>query len=596
MGFLAFTDSLDVTQDQSTIINPLQTTIVMVRRLDTSVNDSTAFMSAVATAPDVCGASLPWGDGNVYWSFGGNTDGVNMATATAPSIPLGEPQSWVFVAGPHGMAIYQNGVLLASHATAAAGPSYTGPFHINASAVAGPIQTVSFFAVLDAEWNAQQAQEWTGNQSLMFARRNLFMFGQAAIVPGPVFTIDGVEKQIQPGWRISENLNERNTMTFSVLSLDGSYRPEARQVVNFRYDGTLIFAGHIHHTDEKGLGGYGVVPIETACGATDYNALTDRRQAEVTLAAGTLKSQKEDLDAYLTPYGVISDPEQVDGPAMDELTFQRGSLTEGYNKLSVASGYAKQIDYLKVSRMYAPGTTPAPFNIADNDGQIIGDVTVSPSTDQYANRIIVLAGSGTQEVEDHFTGDGVEDTFELNYNVASLYGYVVNNAVSETLRISGDPDSATWEYDPDTRSITRLTGAPGNGNAIVISYVAQFPFEATAEDVGEQDGGANLIERVYVHTEIMDITTAQALADGYLVKALITPREVRYTTLLPGVHPGMSQYIECTPRNLDGYCLITNVDITANGNVLRYEVRATEGLVIAESHQEKWRLMTRRAA
>lgn len=597
--FPTVSDSIDVTDNQSTIINPRQITILLVRQKhDLSLIESLAFAPIGGGAGDRCLAHLPYSDGTVYWDFGGTVAGTTELAVAGLTFDL-NPEAWAFVAGPHGMAMYRNGVLLGSHSTAASGPSsYTGTFQLNAGFGAGCRHTVSFFAVLDAEWNAQQVQEWSANQGCMFERRNVLTFWPAALVPGPVITIDGVERTIQPGWQISENLNERNTFRFNVLSLDGTYRPAARDVVEFRYDGTLIFAGHIQSTYEAGLGGYGVTAIDTGVGATDFNALPERRQVAITLAAGTLKSQLETIEPYLTAYGVSLDPEQVDGPTLDELVFEIGPLSAVLNKLSTITGFAWEIDYDLILRMYEPGTVAAPFDLADGDGQAIGDITVSPTTEQYANRVIVLAGTGTQDVNDAVgTGDGIETNFPLNYTLSTSYGYVTNDVTNETLRITGDPDSATWEYDPVTNSITRLTGAPANGNAISISYVAQFPFQAIAEDVPAQDGGANLVERTFIHPEIMDITTATALAAGYLVKSLVTPREIRYTTLIAGVHPGQSQYIECTDRNVDDDCLITGVDVTANGNVLRYQVRATEGLVIPETLAGKWRrTLARRVA
>lgn len=418
--------------------------------------------------------------------------------------------------------------------------------------------------------------------------------------PEDGFTIDGTPIDILQRWSISEQLNERGTMRFGVKSMDASYRPGLREAIDFRQFSIHFFAGHIHHTDEGALARvpYGVVPIETQCGATDFNALLDRRELSITLAAGTLKSQMEQIEPYLTPYGTVIAPAQVDGPTMPELTFAQGSLKALIDKLSLASEYASNINYDNEWSMFAPGTEAAPFDIEDDDGRVIGDVTVSPTSVAYANRIIVRAGTGTQDVSDPVgTGDGIEDTFELNYNVAALYGYVTNDVTNETLRVVGDPDSATWEYNPATNSITRLSGAPANGNAITIPYNAQFPFDVVAEDVPAQDGGANLFERTIIEDKVFDVVTAQALADGYLVRSLVQPREIRYRTRLHGLHPGMQQQIQVTGRNVDGPCLITNVEISPEGSALiNYDVTAVEGLVIVPSVQDGWRTLAGRVA
>ncbi len=426
------------------------------------------------------------------------------------------------------------------------------------------------------------AHDWTG-------------VGSIATTPGPYgFYVDDLLIDIlgfpnSQAWRISEHLNERNTMTFGVKSMDASYRPPQRGIVNFLDDAALKFAGIIYQRSETGLGGYGVVPIVTVCNATDFNVLPSHRQVAVSLAAGTLKSMLATVQTYLDDYGVTLDPEQADGDSFDDLVFELGPLTEVLNKLSVISGWAWEITYDRLLRMFPPGDVAAPINIADNDGNVLGDLTVSPTTTNYANRVYVFAGTGTKDVEDHFVGDGVEDTFPLTYTPASLYGYVTVNAVVETLG-----PGATWEYEAGTNSITRTAGAPANLDAITITYVGSFPYVAMAEDVPAQDGGINLVEKTFTAPDVMDATTAQAMAAGYLAQSLAEPREIRYTTSVSGIRPGMSQHITCSGRDLDADCLITAVETYPVGkrHKLRYDVTAVEGLVIVPGFIAEWREMT----
>lgn len=504
------------------------------------------------------------------------------------------------------MRVYVDGGLEGTTAKTGAVQISTEAFYIGATRAGGQIFDGSIVAVMvfNRVLDASQLKALLNPYAILNT-------GAALPIAAPItvdddFTITDstvspptpVSRDILQHWSISEQLNERGTMRFGIKSMDASYRPLIREQIDFNWAGQHFFAGHIHHTDEAGLGGYGVVPIVTQCGATDFNALPDRRQVAITLPAGTLKSMLELLEPYLTDYGVTLDPSQVNGPALVELTFTLGTLTAILDKLSVVSEYAWNISYDKVLSMFAPGTVAAPFDLVDGDTRVIGDVRVSPTTVDYANRIIVLAGTGTADVADNFVGDGVEDTFELNYTPVTFYGYVtVNGTNFETLRVAGDPDAADWEYNPATNEITRLIGAPANLDTIVITFVAQFPFEVIAEDVPAQAGGANLIEKVFTHPEVFDAATAQALADGYLVRSLVQPREIRYRTRLHGVHPGMQQQIQRTGRNVDGPCLITGVEITPEGSALyNYDITAVEGLTIVQTIASKWRQMTGAAA
>lgn len=446
--------------------------------------------------------------------------------------------------------------------------------------------------------------------------------------------IDGTSVEIQPDWRIDETLNERNTMRFRLLSLDGTYRPASRAEIAFYVDSVLYFAGHIHQSTEGGLGGYGVAALNHQFGAVDYNALPDRRQVELTLAAGTLKSWlQNEIEELVAIYGVTLDPAQVTGDTYGEVVFERGMLTDLLNNISVISGYAWEIDYTKVLRMFAPGTTAAPFDIADGDGHVIGDLTVTPTLTDYANRIRVLYTTPASEAYAFFKLTANAGDTETATIGSEVYTFLTSPVGGNDVQIGASTadtidnfiakiypahdEVVASEQASDTVRVTASTaGAAGNGiqvsttcangswyteggglvSHLVLGADAALTGVATAEDAGEQSGGANLFEKTYTHADITDSTTAQAMADGYLVKHLFEPREIRYRTHTAGLHPGMQQYIECSERNVDAACLITSVGISAAGQVLVFDITATEGLVITPSYQEKWRENGGRAA
>jgi len=225
-----------------------------------------------------------------------------------------------------------------------------------------------------------------GPASLMF---------YAPLLPetGVKFTINGTTRPLQPGFRISEVLSSRNTMSFRVLALDGSWRPSRGQSVLFRNHDTghTYFAGHVHTVTEHGFAGKGTSALEFDCTAVDHNALADRRLVELTIpSSNTLKQALTTLVTnYLDDYGVTLDAAQVDGPTLSTLvdadldfTFPT-SVTDVLNKLQgVTENYAWNIDNDKVLSMFAIGTTsttPTP------ESYVIGDIAVTTTSDTYAN-------------------------------------------------------------------------------------------------------------------------------------------------------------------------------------------------------------------
>jgi hypothetical protein len=393
-----------------------------------------------------------------------------------------------------------------------------------------------------------------------------------------VLTIAGATKSIAPGsLSITETLNGRATLECAIDSLDGSYRPALDAEVILTEDGTRIFGGLITRPAESGFGGSsGASAITTRISAVDFNALADRRHV---IAGGfppgfTLKAALTSLVGYLTAYGVALHAGQVTGPTLPLLIYDVKSLTASFDELSAITGYVWRIDFEKKLRMFAPGSEAAPFNIAQGaSGNAIGDVTVEPTRTEYANQIILLAGTGEHDVEDVIgTGDGSTTTFSLNYPLVSSRGYVTVNGVNETLGTG-----ATWTYDATTNTATR-TPAPAAGHAIVMPYTAQFPIRVQSPT----SPPATPWEKLITAPDVFVKATAQALADGYLARATAAPKIVTYLTRGLGLHPGQTQTIASSRRNIaSGTYLIRDVKTSSGaGNVLDRHVTAIQGTVI----------------
>src|SRR5262245_56146189 len=123
-----------------------------------------------ASAPaSRCGTHLPFSDGGCYWDFGGfsSPNRISVGGLTF-STPTSHPERWVFVAGLHGMAMWQNGVKVASTTTANPGRTIdlARDFHINwigggGFSENGDVQEVNFFMALDDEWTDALCAWWS---------------------------------------------------------------------------------------------------------------------------------------------------------------------------------------------------------------------------------------------------------------------------------------------------------------------------------------------------------------------------------------------------------------------------------------------------
>lgn len=254
----------------------------------------------------------------------------------------------------------------------------------------------------------------------------LFPSSAPTVIPGFVLTIDGVEKKMLRDWEIHATANGRSVMRFRVIGFDynaepatvsggfllslvfmqavsvggeTTYRPSLDEEVIFMEDGEVLFGGLIEGLSEAGVGDVGLEKIVTTVIARDFNTLATRRYFSGTIPAGTLRDALEDVVAYI-PGGVVLDPAQVAGPSLTGMHFDDVKVDEVLNYLTTLTGYIWEITPNKLLRMYIPGTLTAPFNITVPNSKAIGDVTVEPTRQDYANRVIVRTGRHRKQADD----------------------------------------------------------------------------------------------------------------------------------------------------------------------------------------------------
>ena len=395
-------------------------------------------------------------------------------------------------------------------------------------------------------------------------------------------TIAGSEKLLKSGTlNIRETANRRATASFRIDSQDRSYRPAEGAEVIIEEDSVRIFGGLIDKPTERGFGGPRHPGISTTVNAVDFHVYAERRFVNVTLAAGTLKSQLSTLvTTYLAGYGVSLDAGQVDGPSMPALSYDYKRFDVVMNELMTLTADAGQpfiweISYSKVLSAYQPSTEPAPFDLVGNDlPEVVGDISVETKrSDQYANRVILKAQPKTEMARtESFTGDGVSDTVTLQYMPFDHRGYVTYDGIFETLTTTPYAGTASWTLDMPTGVLTREAGPIGSGLVVSINFDGTFAGVWTAEDAGEI-ASIGVWERVIVIESIPNDTTGQAFADAELAKRIAAIQTVRYVTWEQGLEIGQQQTINVSARNVNGAAVI--VDISSRDLVHRLERTVT---------------------
>jgi hypothetical protein len=90
------------------------TVLLAYRKTDATLRGVSAFGINTSTSTTYVGVhGLPYSDGNVYFRFGGLTEGATQITVAG--LTVGD-DLWTFSTGPRGMEVWQNGLLRGSNA------------------------------------------------------------------------------------------------------------------------------------------------------------------------------------------------------------------------------------------------------------------------------------------------------------------------------------------------------------------------------------------------------------------------------------------------------------------------------------------------
>lgn len=506
IGFTTINDVVQIAPDSSALLSTSQVTLLLVRRK----MDSTARAAChigVDDAPGTlitrCNAYVPFNDGTVKWTFGGSTDGTTKVTISGLTFTAELPEAWAFVAGPNGMAVYLNGVLLGSHTTPAARTAATEPFTLNqggTSGVTGDITEVSFVAVLDAEWNEAQVKEWSANQAVMFApaisRRHFLM----AEPPPGVFsvTIDG--EDITDAIRLGDEFQtpqldfERGSPGSLRFDIETDTKPvSGAEVIAWNRTGTKRAFGGLVET---------AVPIVMSPGvskcyrveALSFERVFDffywtKQYTDDTTPLQVLRDlwDEKDLEAE---YGLVLDETVAEG---DPITAPFGwTDAKGAQVKADLEKWTQRVGTVSPRKTFSfttPGTVTASVTISTTNLNYSA-FRVNPSKQLKANTVIgtfgPTGGESATLVEQVWIAALGQTVFSIrgyNIPVGSNNPFVVRVGVNfyDLVQYDASPGPNDIVWDPtvlDGTATFNGTSAAlvSEGDEVALGYWAKYPF------------------------------------------------------------------------------------------------------------------------
>lgn len=370
--------------------------------------------------------------------------------------------------------------------------------------------------------------------------------------------------------RISERLGSRvSTCSFEMRCRNPSFKPREGQEVRMEESAEgLIFAGRIGVAEEQEYAVGHLVYTVTCLDHTregDKNLVVERYPAGWTRGA----IARDIVAKYCPGFTAATVP---DGPIMPAKRFDYLHPSECFTALARETGGEWYWDYHKALHMFNTGAEEqlAPFEITDDGtGEHPGDLVISPDIQDVATRVYVLGGEYYGNTfPQSFRGDGVKREFDLAYKpknvVVTLNSAPQTVAVDDLLNQVEDPD---WTFNFQEKLLKRGPdrATPLQGDLIEVTYNPQLPVRVVMDDADAQArlaalmGNDGVYEASMVDSSLDSKEAARLAGRAYLAEHANPLIHGGYSTLRPGLRPGMRQRIRLASRGVDMEILIGEV-------------------------------------
>ncbi len=421
----------------------------------------------------------------------------------------------------------------------------------------------------------------------------LSTFGQAAVglASQPVFfTVAGVNKTplIAPeSVSITNTIDGRGSMRFSLIDESYGYRPSIGQEVRFVLEGVLEFAGVVSDVVEGHIpGSPHVNPIsKPTVICSDFAAILDRRiLIQEFGATTTAKAMVQSVvDTTLSKDGISFDGSDGDPGAIDERSFRGVTATDFMQRVSRSStpGYSWRVDYTRLLRFFDPsaGAGSAPISLADNDGNVMPDTIFTrefkgnyrnvqyvrlakPSGVLFGEEAVSAPGTSESNWGPLLVSNPIQENASISIKLVGSTattdpGIIITQAEYDRRKALNPWNTSPWDYKytpgsnviENNKNSTTFFPNPGNIGSRVQVVLSYATGEATNAIISVQndseisarqaiEGGSGRYESL---EEVNDIETEQAgidLANALLDRYASMPKELRFATFVAGFAPG----------------------------------------------------------
>lgn len=401
-------------------------------------------------------------------------------------------------------------------------------------------------------------------------------------------TIDSEEVLISPTWSISDKINSRTNMRFTVVDMKNLTEINIGDEISFTDGVITYFKGTVENVEE-----YEVTPgeIEYMVTGVDFNQLADKRTIAASYVdenAGTVVT--DFITQKLTHEGVTAGTIQV-GVVVKRAKFYYETISAALNKIKDITSFVWNIDFDKRLNFFDRATNTAPITLDDTVQH--SNFRRSRSRNQYRNTQYIRGGKGktaTQTLRRPTPEpDGVSRSFVVRFPLAEKPRIFIDSVevIASDIGVNGLDQNKKFYFSFGSNIITQdedevvLTSA----NVLEVTYVGLRNIMAVADSPNQitdrkdkETGTSGIYESMRKETGIDDNSAAIEFAQGLLVKYGNIPSVVSFRTEVTGLQAGQLLPINKSLYGINDSFLIESINVSLSpNNTVQYAVKCLDG-------------------
>lgn len=405
------------------------------------------------------------------------------------------------------------------------------------------------------------------------------------------FKISGQKVLVDPNWRISYKLNQRTTLSMTVVDmkdLDSIDEGDAVQVYN---NSALIFSGIVYSTRAyEGVRGIIFYDLQV----TDNSALADKR-----IIAGVAESMtagdivREKILPVLAGEGVTEGIIQ-DGVIVSKAVFNYIYCNNALDYLRDITGFNWHIDKDRKLNFFSRETNVAPFTL--NDSVQHSGFEKTSSMENYRNKQYIRGSQGETAIQNLERPtprpDGQSRNFILRFPAAKKPTVYINNVQvpDSQVGVNGIDANKKWYFSYASNTISQDSSQTplSSSDVLEITYTGlrniMMVLENTAqisERKNKESGTSGIYENMINESSLRSTAQAQQYGQGIMAKYGEVSDRISFATIESGLEAGQLLRVVKPLFDIDDNFLIESVDVAAYGpDEIEYQVSALDGASI----------------